>query len=70
MAADDNARAFHGLLRHGVEHQVREVGDLSYVQLQLLVRLGDSPAGSRRMTNLADDVVYSRSGFDLSGWPA
>src|SRR5690349_15189423 len=49
------------LLRHAVEQQLREAGDLSYVQFQLLARLGDSPAGSQRMTDLADGVVYSRS---------
>src|SRR3954449_5559048 len=52
-----------GLLRHAVEQQLREAGDLSYVQFQLLARLGDSPAGSARMTDLADGVVYSRSGL-------
>ncbi|WP_432492304.1 MarR family winged helix-turn-helix transcriptional regulator [Kineococcus auxinigenes] len=51
------------LLRHAVEQQLREAGDLSYVQFQLLARLGDSPTGSRRMTELADGVVYSRSGL-------
>jgi DNA-binding MarR family transcriptional regulator len=53
-----------GLLRHAVEHQLREAGDLSYVQFQLLARLGlNSPTGSERMTDLADGVVYSRSGL-------
>lgn len=53
-----------GLLRHGVEQQLREEGDLSYVQFQLLARLGlDSATGSERMTDLADGVVYSRSGL-------
>ena len=53
-----------GLLRHAVERQLREEGDLSYVQFQLLARLAlDSPAGSERMTDLADGVVYSRSGL-------
>jgi DNA-binding MarR family transcriptional regulator len=53
-----------GLLRHGVEAQLRDAGDLSYVQFQLLARLGlDSPSGSHRMTDLADGVVYSRSGL-------
>jgi DNA-binding MarR family transcriptional regulator len=52
-----------GLLRHAVERQLREAGDLSYVQFQLLARLGDSPTGSHRMTDLADGVVYSRSGL-------
>jgi DNA-binding MarR family transcriptional regulator len=51
------------LLRHAVEQQLREAGDLSYVQFQLLARLGDSPTGSHRMTELADGVVYSRSGL-------
>ena len=52
-----------GLLRHAVEQQLRDAGDLSYVQFQLLARLGDSPTGSHRMTDLADGVVYSRSGL-------
>ncbi|GLY50488.1 MarR family winged helix-turn-helix transcriptional regulator [Lentzea sp. NBRC 102530] len=51
------------LLRHAVEQQLKEAGDLSYVQFQLLARLGDSPTGSHRMTDLADGVVYSRSGL-------
>ncbi len=51
------------LLRHAVEQQLKEAGDLSYVQFQLLATLGDSPEGSRRMTDLADGVVYSRSGL-------
>ncbi len=53
-----------GLLRHTVEQQLREDADLSYVQFQLLARLAlDSPTGSERMTDLADGVVYSRSGL-------
>ncbi|QJY47424.1 MarR family winged helix-turn-helix transcriptional regulator [Pseudonocardia broussonetiae] len=52
------------LLRHAVEQQLREAGGLSYVQFQLLAQLGlGSPTGSRRMTDLADGVVYSRSGL-------
>lgn len=51
------------LLRHAVEQQLREAGDLSYVQFQLLARLGDAPSGTQRMTDLADGVVYSRSGL-------
>lgn len=52
------------LLKHAVEQQLREAGDLSYVQFQLLARLGlDSATGSERMTDLADGVVYSRSGL-------
>src|SRR5918999_387324 len=53
-----------GLLRHAVEQQLREAGDLSYVQFQLLARLGlDSSTGIERMTDLADGIVYSRSGL-------
>ncbi|GGL37016.1 MarR family transcriptional regulator [Phycicoccus endophyticus] len=51
------------LLRHAVEQQLQDTGDLSYVQFQVLATLGDSPTGSRRMTDLADGVVYSRSGL-------
>jgi len=51
------------LLRHTIEQQLRDAGDLSYVQFQLLATLGDSPEGSARMTDLADGVVYSRSGL-------
>jgi DNA-binding MarR family transcriptional regulator len=53
-----------GLLKHAVEQQLRDEGDLSYVQFQLLARLAlDSSTGSERMTDLADGVVYSRSGL-------
>ncbi|TQL55532.1 DNA-binding MarR family transcriptional regulator [Subtercola boreus] len=51
------------LVRHAVEKQLRSAGDLSYVQFQLLARLGDAPDGRLRMTDLADGVVYSRSGL-------
>ena len=51
------------LLRPAVEQQLREAGELSYVQFQLLARLGDAPDGHLRMTDLADGVVYSRSGL-------
>ncbi|MUK00604.1 MarR family transcriptional regulator [Vibrio cholerae] len=51
------------LLRPAVEKQLRDVGSLSYVQFQLLARLGDAVDGHLRMTDLADGVVYSRSGL-------
>jgi DNA-binding MarR family transcriptional regulator len=51
------------LLKHLVEQQLRDAGDLSYVQFQLLATLGSSATGSHRMTDLADGVVYSRSGL-------
>ena len=51
------------ILRHAVEQHLRTDGGLSYVQFQILARLKDSPTGSHRMTELADGVVYSRSGL-------
>jgi DNA-binding MarR family transcriptional regulator len=52
------------LLRHRLEQQLRTAADLTYVQFKVLARLGlDSPTGSLRMTELADEVVYSRSGL-------
>jgi DNA-binding MarR family transcriptional regulator len=51
------------LLRHAVEQHLRAAGNLSYVQFELLALLSDSPTGTRRMTDLADGVVYSRSGL-------
>jgi DNA-binding MarR family transcriptional regulator len=51
------------LLQHAVEEHLRADGDLSYVQFQILARLVDAPEGRARMTDLADGVVYSRSGL-------
>jgi DNA-binding MarR family transcriptional regulator len=51
------------LLQHAVEQQLRASADLSWVQFQILARLSDSPGGNQRMTDLADGVVYSRSGL-------
>ena len=50
------------LLQHQVEQQLRAEGGISYVQFQLLARLADA-AGPLTMTQLADGVVYSRSGL-------
>jgi DNA-binding MarR family transcriptional regulator len=50
------------LLQHEVEKQLRTEGELSYVQFQLLARLADAK-GQLTMTELADGVVYSRSGL-------
>ena len=50
------------LLQHSVEQQLRAEGDLSYVQFQLLARLS-AARGQLTMTELADGVVYSRSGL-------
>ena len=51
------------LLQHAVDEHLRADGDLSYVQFQILARLADTPDGELRMTDLADGVVYSRSGL-------
>jgi DNA-binding MarR family transcriptional regulator len=51
------------LLRHAVEGHLRDDGGLSYVQFEILARLADTPSGQQRMTDLADGVVYSRSGL-------
>jgi DNA-binding MarR family transcriptional regulator len=50
------------LLQHAVEQQLRAEGSLSSVQFQLLARLA-SAKGRLTMTELADGVVYSRSGL-------
>ncbi|MTD57634.1 MarR family winged helix-turn-helix transcriptional regulator [Amycolatopsis pithecellobii] len=50
------------LLQHHVEQQLRAEGGISYVQFQLLARLADSDR-PLTMTQLADGVVYSRSGL-------
>lgn len=50
------------LLQHQVEQQLRAEGGISYVQFELLARLADA-RGPLTMTQLADGVVYSRSGL-------
>lgn len=50
------------LLQHQVEQQLRAEGGISYVQFELLARLADAH-GPLTMTELADGVVYSRSGL-------
>jgi DNA-binding MarR family transcriptional regulator len=50
------------LLQHQVAQQLRAEGGISYVQFQLLARLADA-RGQLTMTQLADGVVYSRSGL-------
>lgn len=51
------------LLHREVERQLSADGDLSWIQFQILAGLNDLPAGSQRMTDIADRVVYSRSGL-------
>src|SRR5215211_1194509 len=50
------------LLQHHVEQHLRTEGNLSYVQFQVLTRLA-AANGQLTMTQLADGVVYSRSGL-------
>jgi DNA-binding MarR family transcriptional regulator len=50
------------LLQHQVEQQLRAEGGISYVQFELLARLADAHS-ALTMTELADGVVYSRSGL-------
>jgi DNA-binding MarR family transcriptional regulator len=49
------------LLQYAVQQQLQAVGDLSYVQFQILAKLVDQRPLT--MTDLADGVVYSRSGL-------
>src|SRR5262245_17122315 len=50
------------LLQHQIEQHLRAEGGLSYVQFQVLARLAGA-SGGLTMTQLADGVVYSRSGL-------
>jgi DNA-binding MarR family transcriptional regulator len=50
------------LLQYAVQRQLRAEGDLSYVQFEILALLADAKQ-PLTMTNLADGVVYSRSGL-------
>ncbi|WP_123028926.1 MarR family winged helix-turn-helix transcriptional regulator [Mycolicibacterium stellerae] len=50
------------LLQYAVQQQLRAEGDLSYVQFEILAILVDAKQ-PLTMTDLADGVVYSRSGL-------
>jgi DNA-binding MarR family transcriptional regulator len=50
------------LLQYAVQQQLRAEGDLSYVQFEILAILADAKR-PLTMTDLADGVVYSRSGL-------
>lgn len=50
------------LLQYAVAQQLRADGDLSYVQFEILARLADADT-PLTMTDIADVVVYSRSGL-------
>jgi DNA-binding MarR family transcriptional regulator len=51
------------LLQQVVADQLRADGDLSAVQFEILVGLAQQPDGTQRMTDIADRIVYSRSGL-------
>ena len=51
------------LLKHAVERHLRVEGGISYVQFEILTRLFETPTAEQRMTDLADGIVYSRSGL-------
>jgi DNA-binding MarR family transcriptional regulator len=50
------------LLEHAVEQQLKADGGLTTPQFQILARL-NAAGGRLRMTDLADGLVYSRSGL-------
>lgn len=50
------------LLQYAVQEQLRSEGNLSYVQFEILAILADAEQ-PLTMTDLADGVVYSRSGL-------
>jgi DNA-binding MarR family transcriptional regulator len=50
------------LLQYAVRQQLQAEGDLSYVQFEILAKLADAER-PLTMTELADGVVYSRSGL-------
>ncbi|MGW0950343.1 MarR family winged helix-turn-helix transcriptional regulator [Streptomyces sp. NPDC002623] len=51
------------LLQQLVEQQLRDEGNLTYIQFRVLAQLTEAPGQSLRMTDLADGLVYSRSGL-------
>ena len=51
------------LLEHEVERQLRVDGGLTGPQFQILARLHDAQGERLRMTDVADSLVYSRSGL-------
>ena len=51
------------LLEHAVEQQLRVDGGLTGPQFQILARLHEAPGTRLRMTDVADSIVYSRSGL-------
>ena len=51
------------LLQYAVARQLQADGGLSYVQFEILATLAAADGRVLTMTDLADSVVYSRSGL-------
>lgn len=51
------------LIERQVEQQLRDDGQLSHQQYEVLSRLADAPGGELRMTILADVALTSKSGL-------
>jgi DNA-binding MarR family transcriptional regulator len=51
------------LLQYAVRQQLQAEGGLSYVQFEILAKLATAEGRQLTMTDLADGVVYSRSGL-------
>ena len=63
LAAYLTLKEVGSLLEHAVEKQLRDEGGLTVPQFQILARLNAAPDRRLRMTDLADGLVYSRSGL-------
>ncbi|MFE2108601.1 MarR family winged helix-turn-helix transcriptional regulator [Kitasatospora sp. NPDC059463] len=63
MAAWRSFVTASNLLNRRLERQLKEESGLSHTQYEILVHLSAAPAGSLRMTELADKLVTSKSGL-------
>jgi DNA-binding MarR family transcriptional regulator len=63
LAAYLSMHEVSSILQHAVEQQLKADGDLTNPQFQILARLRSAPNQRLRMTDLADGLVYSRSGL-------
>lgn len=51
----------HALIIEAVNHDMTEDNDLTLHEYEVLVRLSEAPGRQERMSNLANDLVHSRS---------
>jgi DNA-binding MarR family transcriptional regulator len=63
LAAYLSLQAVSSILEHAVAQQLKTDGGLTTPQFQILAHLRASPNEQARMTDLADGLVYSRSGL-------